>query len=80
MKKIFAMLMLLYMASAAAGPLKIKFFFQEGCPDCAEVEPILERIQEKYGGSIEIEKISVLSSSGFEEFKRYGFEFTPSLS
>jgi len=79
MKKIFLIALLFFIASVAAAPIEIKFFFQEGCPDCAEVEGVLQTIQARYGHTVVIERISILSSSGFEQFKAYGFEYTPAL-
>ncbi len=79
MRKPFILFLLFFMAPAAATSVTITFYFQEGCPDCAEVELVLSRIQERYGSSVSIERKNILSSEARAEFDRLGFDYTPAL-
>lgn len=40
-------------------PLVLVDFWSEGCPPCKAMEPILERLAEKYSGEIVIGKLNV---------------------
>jgi hypothetical protein len=79
MRKYFILLMFIVTASVAAASATITFYFQEGCPDCAQVEEVLSRIQERYGSSLSIERKNILSSEARAEFDRLGFSYTPAL-
>ena len=52
---------------AAAEPVRLFFFYSEGCKSCREIkEEVLPGLQQKYGRSLEIRSLEISSISNFK--------------
>lgn len=68
MKKYFILLSLLLMLSISfAQVLEIHYFYGETCPHCSKVKPILDELETKYDGQIEINRYEVYQNSDNRE-------------
>lgn len=74
----FFVLLLLSIPASAAQPLYIEYFHQTGCHDCEITDPIIEQIEKQYE-NIEIVRIDVINSEGFNQWNQYGFIEVPAV-
>lgn len=70
--------LLLSIPISAAQPLYIEYFHQTGCHDCEITDPIIEQIEKQYE-NIEIVRIDVINSEGFNQWNQYGFIEVPAV-
>ncbi|MCM1985978.1 cytochrome c biogenesis protein CcdA [Methanococcoides seepicolus] len=74
----FFILLLLSIPTSAAQPLYIEYFHQTGCHDCEITDPIIDQIEKQYE-SIEIVRIDVINTEGFNRWNQYGFIEVPAV-
>jgi len=68
------------LAVSAEDTINIKFFKTEGCEKCAAAKVTLDALAAgDYKGKLNITEIETFTSSGYKEFKDYGFSITPGL-
>lgn len=80
-KSIFLLLfsfLLLSIPASASQPLYIEYFHQTGCHDCEITDPIIDQIDEEYE-DIEIVRIDVINTEGFNRWNQYGFIEVPAI-
>lgn len=56
---------------------EITYFYEEGCPKCEALSPILDEIAREY--SVHITRYDVSTVEGYNLFKAHGFTTTPAL-
>ncbi len=56
---------------------EIVYFYEEGCPKCEALSPILDEIAREY--SVHITRHDVSTVEGYNLFKEHGFTTTPAL-
>jgi len=52
-------------------------FWQPGCPPCDAMEPLLEQLEEEYGGRVDFFSYNVYEA--WEEAESYGIRATPTF-
>ena len=82
MKRWLPVLILLFTAILPLSGQSIKsdtilYFYEEGCPQCELLSPILDELAEEY--SLTIIKYDVATPEGYRLFTEYGFTTTPAL-
>ena len=56
----------------AEGSVCIIYFYGEGCPSCARVEPFIEELGKRYGNNIEITKLEVYHNlKNYQAYNKY---------
>ncbi|MFH1100905.1 MAG: hypothetical protein V1726_02565 [Methanobacteriota archaeon] len=74
-----ALLIVLAPLSIAENVVHLEFFYSDGCPDCAQVEPVIDEIEDEYGAHLWVERLEVGSIENWDRFHAYEFLEVPAV-
>lgn len=67
-------------SAVADGKITVEFFYSSGCVDCEEKEPIIDEIEEEYGGEIVVYRKDIsVDKKYLGEWLNYGFFDIPAV-
>lgn len=77
MSVLFFIILLAFQPLSQPPSQVVVYFYEEGCPQCEQLTPVLEELSQEY--SFTILKYDVATVEGYNLFKQYGFTRTPAL-
>ncbi|MCX6664818.1 MAG: hypothetical protein NT038_01970 [Euryarchaeota archaeon] len=63
----------------AENPVRMEYFYSDGCPNCAQTTPIIEAIEEEYENNISIERFEIGTLENWNQWNNYGFLEVPAI-